>query len=142
MRGILGSLSYNKLFFGLKSSQNMFWVLQHTFQRSQTSLRYIRNVSQAWDALFFDLSPKFIQNMVISAIKLAVYSSFSYQNCLYSSFTYKNWYIQLFSKFTVKWLSSIYHKHNKSFFGLSLHESESRHHLEAVSISHLVFFDM
>ena len=78
MRGILGCLSYNKLFF-LKSTQNMFWVLQHVLQRSQTSLRYVRNVLQAWDALFFDLSSNFIQNMAISAI--------------YSSFSYQNWYI-------------------------------------------------
>ena len=36
----------------------------------------------------------------------------------------------------------MYHEHDKTFFELSLHEFESGHRLEAVSISHLDFFGM
>ena len=70
--------------------------------------------------------------IAILATKTAIYSNLGYKIC----------YTQLLSQFMVKWLSSMYHEHHKTFFGLSLHEFESGHHLEAASISHLDFFDM
>ena len=60
--------------------------------------------------------------MVISAIILAVYSSFSYQNCLYSSFTYKNCYIQLFFKIVYVFFSAVLDTNGKmtTFFVLPI----------------------